>query len=207
MRIIGLTGGIASGKSSIARLLRANGVPVIDADQLARDAVAPGSPGLTAIVERFGAAYLTSAGELDRKALGALVFSNAGARAALNAIVHPQVAALAAQKADELAAQGHAWMVYEVPLLFENGLEAGMHATLLVSVPEPLQRERLMRRDRLSQAEALQRIDAQMPLAEKQKRATYVLDNSGTPAEAARQLREVWRRITEQDIDFDGTRF
>lgn len=205
MQVIGLTGGIASGKSSIAKLFTSQGIPVIDADRLARDAVAPGTRGLQAIVERFGERFLTPTGELDRPALGAVVFSDARARADLNAIVHPQVAALAAEKAAELAAQGHPWMVYEVPLLFENRLEAGMHATILVAVPEDTQTERLMRRDHCTKDEAQQRIEAQMPLAEKMKRATLVLDNSGSLRSSAKQLRELWQRLTGQSVDFVAT--
>ena len=202
MQIIGLTGGIASGKSSVAQMLRGKGVPVVDADQLAREAVAPGSTGLLEIVNQFGPEVLTASGELDRPRLGARVFSDAAARHRLNAIIHPQVAALAAEKAAACAAEGHPWMVYEVPLLFENGLEASMFATILVALPEKEQERRLMLRDQLSLEEAQQRIRAQMPLAEKTKRATHVLDNSGTRDASARQLRKIWCSLTGQDIDF-----
>ena len=203
MQIIGLTGGIASGKSSIAKMLRIKGIPVVDADELAREAVAPGSSGLIAIVDAFGPDVLLDNGQLDRAQLGTRVFSDATARKTLNAIVHPQVAGLAAEKASVFAAKGYPWMVYEVPLLFENGLDAAMFATLLIAVPEEEQERRLMARDHLSLEDARKRIQAQMPLTEKIKKATYVLDNSGSRRASAQQLKEIWKRLTGQDIDFE----
>lgn len=203
MRLVGLTGGIASGKSAVAAMLRAQGVAVVDADQLARDAVALGSPGLAAIVARFGPAVLLDDGTLDRKKLGAIVFADGAARAALNGIVHPEVAVLAAARLDALRAAGVETAVYEVPLLFENNLEAMVDTTLLVAAPEATQLMRLMARDHLDEPAARARLAAQLPLDEKRRRARHVLDNTGTLDELARQLRAVWREVTGEDVVFE----
>lgn len=204
MEWIGLTGGIGSGKSTVARMLTAAGIDVVDADKLARDAVAPGSEGLAAIAARFGDDVLDDTGALDRPALGALVFSDDDARADLNAIVHPRVAQLAMERAMALEAEGKARMVYEVPLLFENGLDQMMAGTILVAVPREVQLARILARDELSEAEANARIDAQMSLEDKRARATCVVDNSGERADTARQLREAWRALTGDDVAFEA---
>lgn len=200
MKLFGLTGGIASGKSTVAAMLREAGVDVVDADQLARDAVAKGSEGLAAVVEVFGDEVLTDDGELDRPKLGAIVFGDDDKRRTLNSIVHPQVALLAAQRAEALREAGRPWMVYEVPLLFENGLEGGMDATVLVAVPEAVQKARLMSRDGLDGAAAQARIDSQMPLEEKRGRATHLIDNSGDKAATREQLVAIWRQLTGQPL-------
>jgi dephospho-CoA kinase len=179
MKLIGLTGGIASGKSTAGRLLAARGVPVVDADVLAREAVVPGSPGLAAIVARFGGGILQADGALDRKALGAIVFADADARRDLNAIVHPEVARLAADKLAALRESGAPAAVYEVPLLFESGLEPMFDAILVVACSDETQLHRLMQRDGLDEAAARQRLAAQMPLADKRARATRVIENEG----------------------------
>lgn len=202
MKLIGLTGGIASGKSVVGRMLRAAGVPVIDADQLARDAVAPGSPGLERIVERFGDTMLLPDGALDRKKLGEVVFADDRARRDLNAIVHPRVAELAVERVAALRDAGAPVAVYEVPLLFENGLEGMMDATLLVAASDEVQHRRLMARDGIDDAAARARMNAQMPLAEKRRRATRVLENDGTLDELARQLRAAWRDLAGEDVSF-----
>jgi dephospho-CoA kinase len=197
MKVLGLTGGIASGKSTAGRMLAAAGVPVIDADVLARQAVAPGSAGLRAVVDRFGDGVLAADGTLDRKGLGALVFGDDDARRALNAIVHPEVARLAAEQLEALRTTGrHTWCVYEVPLLFENGLDAAMDATLLVAVPDVVQVARVMARDGLDEAAARARIRAQMPQDEKRRRATVVVENDGTVDELASRLRAAWTSVT-----------
>lgn len=202
MDLIGLTGGIGSGKSTVARMLRQAGVDVIDADQLARDAVAPGSEGLREVVARFGEGILDPSGALDRKKLGDVVFHDEDARRALNAIVHPRVAMLAAERVQALAEQGRERVVYEVPLLFENGLDGAMRATIVVYVDEETQLRRLMARDGSSEEGARARMSAQMPLEEKRRRASYVIDNGGGLEETARQLREVWRDLTGEDVAF-----
>jgi dephospho-CoA kinase len=203
MKLLGLTGGIASGKSTVGRMIAAAGVPVIDADLLAREAVAPGSPGLAAIVERFGAAVVTAQGELDRRKVGALVFADEVARRALNAIVHPEVARLAAERLEALRVAGaHGWCVYEVPLLFENGLEAAMDATLLVAVPDDVQLRRLMQRDGLDENAARARVRAQMPQDEKRRRASVVIDNDGSLDDLARRLAAAWLQVTGETRTF-----
>lgn len=198
MKVIGLTGGIASGKSTLAGLLRRHGVRVIDADLLAREVVAPGTPGLQAVAARFGT--LTADGKLDRTALGALVFAHPGARADLNSIVHPLVAQAAASAMQEARDEGRDIVVYEAPLLFENDLDAWMDATILVTVQPSVQLARLMGRDGFSRDAALARIAAQMPQEEKRRRATYVIDNDGSTADAARALRFVWHEVSGVDV-------
>jgi dephospho-CoA kinase len=193
--VFGLTGGIGSGKSSVAALLRDRGVPVVDADELAREVVMPQSPGLAEIVRVFGAQMLGPDGDLDRKRLGALVFSDAAARKRLNAITHPLVRALSQRRFAELAQQGVTLAAYDVPLLFEVGLDAVLRPIVVVTASEAAQLERIMARDGLTETEARSRIAAQLPLAEKQRRADYVLDNNGSPAELARQVDQVLEKL------------
>jgi dephospho-CoA kinase len=196
MLLIGLTGGIATGKSSVGRLLRARGVPVVDADVLARDAVAPGSDALNAIRARFGAAVFAQDGSLDRKALGAVVFGDPEARGDLNAIVHPEVARRAFEALDAVRAGGHPVAVSEVPLLFEHGLDAMVDRTLVVACSDENQLRRLMARDGLDEAAARARIAAQLPLAEKRRRAHVVIENDGGPEELKARVDEAWARVT-----------
>lgn len=200
MQLIGLTGGIASGKSTISRWLREAGIPVVDADELAREVVAPGTPGLQSVVRHFGEGILTPEGCLDRAALGALVFDDEVARLALNRIVHPRIAELARERLDTLARAGHTVVVYEAPLLFENRLEDSMDATILVAVPEEIQIQRLMVRDGLEHSAAQARVQAQMPLREKRARATRVIDNAGDLADTAAQLVNTWLAVTGQRL-------
>lgn len=178
--LVGLTGGIASGKSSVARVLRTLHVAVVDADQLAREVVAKGSPGLAEIVDAFGRDLLTDAGELDRPALGALVFADAEARQRLNAITHPRVATLSMERLAEAGRTETPYVVYEVPLLVETGMHAGMDANVVVALPAALQVERVMARDALTADAAQARIDSQYPLEKKVAIADYVVDNSGS---------------------------
>ncbi len=198
MQLLGLTGGIGSGKSTVARMLRELGAVIIDADQLARQAVARDSPGLQAVVERFGAHLLTPQGELDRPQLGALVFRDPEARRALEAIVHPQVAQLAQQGIAAATASGAPLVVYDVPLLYENGLDAGLQSIAVVNVSPATQRQRVAGRDNLPKQQIEDRIAAQMPLAEKVARAHYVIDNDG-PLEATRaQVQALFERLTQE---------
>lgn len=176
--VVGLTGGIASGKSTVARAFASTGVPVIDADLLAREVVAPGSEGLSALVEAFGDDILAPDGSLDRKALGARVFQNDELRRQLNAITHPRIGRLSAER---LAAVDPSapYAMYEAALLVENGLHRNMHALVVVSLDELTQLARIMLRDQLSEAEARARIAAQAPLANKLAVADFVIDNGG----------------------------
>jgi len=179
MRLVGLTGGIASGKSSLAAALRDLGAPVIDADALARDAVRPGSEALSAIREAFGDGVLAPGGALDRKRMAAVVFSDAGARARLEAIVHPAVREAVRDETARLAAAGHGLAFYDVPLLYESGLDSLVDCVVVVYAPPALQRSRLVERDGIAPEEADARIAAQMPIGEKARRADVVVANEG----------------------------
>lgn len=181
MRVIGLTGGIATGKSTFGALLRARGAPVVDADALARAAVEPGTPALAEIARTFGAEVLREDGALDRKALAARVFADPEARRRLEAITHPAVRRAMREATDRLAAQGHPLAFYDTPLLYEVGLEALLDAVVVVWAPRDVQRERLIRRDGLDAAEVDARLAAQLPVDEKAARADFVIDNAGAP--------------------------
>jgi dephospho-CoA kinase len=179
MRLVGLTGGIASGKSSLAAALRELGAPVIDADALARDAVRAGSPALQEIVRQFGPGVIGPDGELDRKGMAARVFADDGARARLEAIVHPAVRAAVAAETARLAAAGHPLAFYDVPLLYERGLDREVDCVVVVHAPKALQVARLRARDGLGAEEAEARLAAQLPIDEKARRADVVVSNVG----------------------------
>jgi dephospho-CoA kinase len=199
LHVFGLTGGIGSGKSTVGRLFRRAGLPVVDADELAREAVAPGSPGLAALRARFGDAFLLPDGSLDRAKLGAHVFGNKPELARLNAIVHPEVRRLSEQRFAELRARGEELACYEVPLLFEVGLEESFRPVVVVESREEQQRQRIAERDGATLEHIQARLAAQLPLSEKVRRADIVIDNRGTleelHAEAARALRAVCERV------------
>lgn len=180
LRVFGLTGGIGSGKSAVAQRLRARGLPVVNADDLARVAVMPHSPGLQQIVEYFGPGVLTPAGELDRAELAKIVFSDPEARRVLDSIVHPIVRQLAAERFGELGERGEPLACYEVPLLYEVGLDRTYQPVVVVSAPLSLREQRIALRDGFDSAQIAARIAAQLPLEEKVRRADYVIDNHGT---------------------------
>jgi dephospho-CoA kinase len=180
VRAIGLTGNIAAGKSAVASRLRAHGVTVIDADQLAREVVAPGTPAHAAIVARWGTRVIATDGTLDRAALRAIVFGDAGERAALEAITHPAIAQRREARVAERAAQGEQVVILEIPLLFEAGLTKTVDQILLVDAPVALRRERLIRDRGLSDLEAEAMIAAQMPAEEKRARADWIIENDGS---------------------------
>jgi dephospho-CoA kinase len=183
LRVFGLTGGIGSGKSQVARRLLARGLPVVNADDLARAVVVPESEGLARIVDYFGPNVLRPTGELDRPRLAAIVFSDTEARRTLDSIVHPLVRKLATERFAELAERGEQLACYEVPLLYEVGLERTFTPVLVVDAPDALRRPRLAARDSLNETALDARIAAQMPLSEKVKRADYVIENDGSLAE------------------------
>ena len=178
LRLIGLTGGIGSGKSTVARMIGEAGVPVIDADQLARDVVAPGQPALHEIAVAWPD-VIAPDGTLDRKRLGARVFQDAEARARLQAITHPRIQALAAEKVAALEAEGHRLAFYEATLLVESGRQHDYDGLVVVRASVENQVRRAMARDGFSEAEARARVAAQLPLAEKVKVASAVIDNDG----------------------------
>jgi dephospho-CoA kinase len=193
MRLVGLTGGIASGKSTVARMFAELGAPVIDADLLAREVLAPGTPGLAEVARRWP--QVMKEGQLDRKALGAVVFADAAQRAELNAITHPRIAAEAMRRTAALADQGAPAALYEAALIVENNLDRGLDGLIVVSVPPALQLERLMAREGLSEREARVRLEAQAPLEEKVRRATWVIDNGGERELTRARVGEVWRAV------------
>lgn len=196
-RIIGLTGGIASGKSTVARLLRDLGAQIVDADEIAREVVLPGTPALEELVARFGDAVLGEDGSLDRKQLGALVFRDPGARADLNAITHPRIAAASKARIVALVDKGADPVIYEAALLVENRAHEWLDALIVVSVPPEVQVARLMARDNISEREARERLGAQLPLAAKVAVADYVIENSGTLEQTRNRVTELWLQLRE----------
>jgi dephospho-CoA kinase len=188
MKWVGLTGGIATGKSTAAKALRARGAAVIDADELAREAVAPGSRGLAELVAEFGPEALGASGELDRRALGNVVFADPSKLKRLEAIVHPRVRAQCRERREALERAGQAIAFYDVPLLFEKGMAGEFDLTVAILCAPDAQKARLMARNGLTEAEARARISAQLPIAEKARLATVVLWNDGTIAELERKL-------------------
>ena len=194
MRGVGLTGGIASGKSTVTAMFRTLGAEVIDADQVARDVVAPGTPGLAEVARRFPG-VVDAAGHLDRAALAARVFGDAAERLALETLVHPRIREEVARRTEALARAGVPVVLYDAALLIENGLHRGMDGVVLVSAPEPLQRARLAARDGLDVAAVSARLAAQLPLADKRAHATWVVDNGGTLEQTREQVRRIWEEI------------
>ncbi|MEB3222020.1 MAG: dephospho-CoA kinase [Candidatus Sericytochromatia bacterium] len=195
MRLIGLTGGIACGKTAVADVLAGLGAAIIDTDALAREVVAPGSEGLAAVVAAFGPGVLREDGALDREKLGALVFTNPEARETLNGITHPRIRGLLTARVAELRASARPprAAVLVVPLLFENGLDRLVDEAWVVDVPEGTQRERLAGRNAYGPAEVEARISSQMPRAERLARASRVIDNAGPLAELGARVAEAWQ--------------
>lgn len=179
-RLFGLTGNIASGKSTVARRFAARGVPSLDADRFARDVVAPGTEGLRDVVDAFGPGVLDASGAVDRKALGALVFADPAKRKRLNEITHPRIAAATQAALAALESAGAPLGCYEASLLVENGIADAFRPLVVVLAPEAQQRDWLVRRDGLGEAEALARIGSQLPAAEKARVADFVIENAGS---------------------------
>lgn len=197
-KTVGLTGGIACGKSTVAEFFKALGVPTVDADQVAREVVAKGSDGLSAIVEAFGPAVLAADGSLDRVKMGNLVFGDAKMRAVLNGITHPRIAQASAAKLAALQSSGAPYVFYDAALLVENGLHRGFPALVVVSATPEQQLARLVARNGLSEAEAQARLDAQMPVAEKAAVADFVIENSGTLEATRARVEEVHEALLEK---------
>jgi dephospho-CoA kinase len=190
---VGLTGGVASGKSTVSRMLADLGAVVIDADLLAREVVGRGTDGLDEVVAAFGPEVLTPAGDLDRPRLGAQVFADGTRRRLLEAIIHPRVRARAAEI--EAAAPEGSVVVHDIPLLAETGQATAFDAVLVVDVPPELQVERMVRERGWSPEEADARIAAQATREERRAIATYVLDNTGTMEELRRRVSEVFAKL------------
>ncbi len=196
IRVIGLTGGIATGKSSVAVFFTELGIPVIDADQLARDAVLSGSPALKQIISLFGDEIVTQDGSLNRKRLGELVFPDLEKRRQLEAILHPEIRKRAEEHIASAAAAGHKRVIYMAPLLIETGAVNRVDTVWVVTVRPEIQLERLMRRDGISCEQAQRIISTQMPLSDKERRGNVVIDNSGTNTETRTILQSVWAQET-----------
>jgi dephospho-CoA kinase len=193
MRLIGLTGGIGTGKSTVARMLAARGAAVVDADRLAREVVEPGMPALAEIAAEFGPGVLQGDGSLDRTALGALVFADEARRERLNAITHPRVGALMQERVAAALHSDAPLVVVDIPLLFEGARQGMFEGVLLVWAPPAMQLARLVERDGWSEDEARARLATQMPVDDKRALATWVIDNSGTVAQTEVQVDAWWR--------------
>ncbi|AJO22282.1 dephospho-CoA kinase [Weizmannia coagulans] len=197
-KIIGLTGGIASGKSTVSNMLKTKGFTIVDADIAARKVVEPGEPAYEQIIEAFGEGILLQDLTLDRKKLGALIFADEALRMKLNSIVHPAVRAWMTREKDRAIENGKKTVFLDIPLLFESRLTYMVERTILVYVDEETQLKRLMARNGLSEKEAQMRIRAQMPLSEKKALADAVLDNNGSLEETKQQLEKIvseWKLV------------
>lgn len=195
MRVIGLTGGIATGKSTVAEILRSLGAPIVDADRIAHEVTAQGAPAVAEIGQRLGAEYLGRDGSLDRALLARRVFADDDLRRRLNAIVHPLVRQRMAEECERLQQVGAEAVVLDVPLLLEARSQYRVDAVWLVYAPQELQLRRLMARNRLSAEESLARIHAQMPIEEKRRIADVVIENLGDLAELRRRVEGLWRGL------------
>jgi dephospho-CoA kinase len=195
LKLIGLTGGAGSGKSTVAGMFRELGAEVVDADEAAHAAYAPGSPGFEQVVSAFGRGYVHE-GHIDRARLGELVFHDAEALRRLNAIVHPLVRQWMAARTEEAAERGVEVVIHDVPLLFESGLDGVYSDVVLVYAPPAVQLRRLVDGRGLSEERAQAIIASQMPIDEKRGRARYTIDNSGSRDETRRQVEELWREMS-----------
>jgi dephospho-CoA kinase len=194
MLLVGLTGGIGSGKSTVARMLEKRGAVVFDADVLARQAVAPGTPGFEKVVERFGPNVLAPGGGLDREALASIVFADPAARRDLEAIVHPEVRRMFAEGCEEYRESDRV-VVFSAPLLVETGMHTAFDLLIVVSAPVATQIERLMRDRGMPERAVQARIDAQLPLEAKAEVANVLVDNEGTLEDLEGQVDRLWRDL------------
>ncbi len=202
---VGLTGGVASGKSTVSALLAELGAVVIDADVLAREVVEPGEPALAEIAAAFGPGVLGPDGRLDRKALGAIVFTDPDRRRKLEAMTHPRIRERFQRQINALAAENFRGLVFfDAPVMIESGTYRNMDRLVVVITDEPTQIARLMARDGIDREEALRKIRSQMPLAEKAKLADYVIDNSGDRAATEARTREVYQALLADLTKIEG---
>jgi dephospho-CoA kinase len=191
--IIGLTGGIASGKSTVSNMIKDLSIPVIDADEEARLAVEKGEKAYTEIIDHFGSEIIKEDGSIDRAKLGAIIFPNEERRSVLNRIVHPAVREKMLQKKERYKEEGHSYIVMDIPLLFESQLTAMVDKVIVVYVNDDIQLQRLILRNGLTEVEARSRISSQMPLIEKQKLADAVINNNGSIKDTRKQLEIILR--------------
>ncbi|RKW29046.1 MAG: dephospho-CoA kinase [Granulicatella sp.] len=199
MKIVGLTGGISSGKSTVSSYLKQLKIPVIDADEVARKVVEPNSQGAIEIRKAFGSDVFEEDGSLNRQKLGALIFSNAENRQKLDDLLQPLIKIMILDEIEEYRQKGETMIVLDLPLLFEKYYEELCEEIIVVYIPKELQLERLMRRNQYTKQEALSRIDSQLSIEEKRKRATVLLDNQGTIQQLYQQV-EQWLVETKNDI-------
>lgn len=197
MLLVGLTGGIGSGKSTVAHMLEERGAVVLDADALARVVVEPGTPGHDLVVERFGANILAPGGDIDREALASIVFADPAARRDLEAIVHPEVRRLFAEECERYA-NSNAVVVFSAPLLVETGMHTAFQALVVVSASVETQIERLMRDRGMGEEQIRARIDAQLPLEDKAGVADVLIDNEGPREDLERQVDRIWSDLAER---------
>lgn len=195
--IVGLTGGIASGKSTVANMLSELGARVIDADVIARKIVEPGEPAWVDIKETFGEEVFHEDGPLDREALGQVVFGDERARKKLEAITHPRIGQRMMERAQQIQREGHRWVIYDAALIVENGIHEWLDSLIVVAADRDVQIKRLIERDGISREDALKRIDSQMPLEKKIAVADYVIDNNGTLEETQEQVEQLYQQIEE----------
>jgi dephospho-CoA kinase len=195
MLVLGLTGNIASGKSTVAARLVKHGAVLIDADRLAREAVVPGSPALAEIAARWGPAVLAADGSLDRGAMRRLVFANEEDRLALNAIIHPRVEALRQEQVAAARAAGAEIVVCDIPLLFESGREHGFAGVIVVDAPDALRLHRLVTTRALTSDEASRMMRAQLSSEEKRARADFIIENSGSIDSLHAQVDALWEQL------------
>ena len=199
MLLVGLTGGIGSGKSTVARLLEKRGAVVFDADLLAREAVEPGTPGHAAVIDRFGADVLAPGGELDREALASIVFADPSARRDLEQIVHPEVRRLFAEGSEAYRDTDRV-VVFSAPLLVESGMHTAFEILVVVSATVATQIERLMRQRGMSEPSIRARIDAQAPLEDKAAAADFLVDNEGSLDELESQIEQLWNDLSTRAV-------
>jgi dephospho-CoA kinase len=206
-RVVGLTGGIGTGKSTVSRLLAELGAEVIDSDAIVHELQAPGTPLLAAIEEAFGPEVIRPDGSLDRAAVASIVFRDEASRRRLNALVHPAVGRETARRLEAARARGARLVILDIPLLFETRLAGsasranlGATAVVVVYAPRELQVRRLVERNGYERAEAERRVEAQLPIEEKRERADYVIDNSGSLEETRRQVQALYERLVGRDV-------
>ncbi len=204
--VFGLTGGTGAGKTTVATRWRARNLPVVDADVLARDVVAPGTEGLAAIAKEFGAEVLATSGGLDRSVLARLVFGDPSARKRLEAITHPLVAITLTQNLEQLSAAGEPLVCYEAPLLVETGRCEEFRPLVVVTAPEDVQVVRAMRRDGSDEAHVWSRLHSQAPLERKLHVADHVIDNGGSLADTIDRADAILDRIC-RDLGIDPARY
>lgn len=205
MKVMGLTGGIATGKTTAASMLRQLGARIVDADELAREIVQPGKEAWREIVEAFGQDILREDGTIDREKLRRIVFQDEKKRQRLEAITHPRIRSLATQRLQKLVAEGAEIVVYVAPLLFENRVHLWLRPVILVACDLATQKERLRKRDGLSEEEIQRHLNAQMPLDEKRRLADIVIDNSGTLEDLQKRVKEVWEKLVHSPPGAAGT--